>query len=110
MMYHRQKTSLSNQSSLYPANDLIEEQNTIAENELTQKVSRLKSLVIDIGEEVKGHNALLTETDNIFDNVGSLLNSTVGKVKLLAKSEHRYYLLYLLLFCSLVLLFIWYLI
>ena len=53
--------------ALYGANEFIEEQNTIAENELREKVGLLKSLTIDIGEEVKGHNQLLQETDNTFD-------------------------------------------
>ena len=47
--------------------DLIEEENTIAENELKEKVGRLKSITIDIGEEIKGHNVLLSEADNTFD-------------------------------------------
>ena len=58
-------TSIS--EALYGANEFIEEQNTIAENELREKVGLLKSLTIDIGEEVKGHNQLLQETDNTFD-------------------------------------------
>ena len=53
--------------ALYGANEFIEEQNTIAENELREKVGLLKSLTIDIGDEVKGHNQLLQETDNTFD-------------------------------------------
>ena len=58
-------TSIS--EALYGANEFIEEQNTIAENELREKVGLLKSLTIDIGDEVKGHNLLLQETDNTFD-------------------------------------------
>ena len=58
-------TSIS--EALYGANEFIEEQNTIAENELREKVGLLKSLTIDIGDEVKGHNQLLQETDNTFD-------------------------------------------
>jgi len=95
---------------LFDENDSTEEQNTIAENELKEKVGRLKSISIDIGEEIKGHNVLLSEADNTFDSVGSLLSSTIGKVKLLKKSEHRWYLLFLLLFCFLVLIVLWYLI
>ena len=58
-------TSIS--EALYGANEFIEEQNTIAENELREKVGLLKSLTIDIGDEVKGHNQLLQEADNTFD-------------------------------------------
>ena len=53
--------------SVFGANEFIEEQNTVAENELREKVGRLKSLTIDIGEEIKGHNILLSEADNTFD-------------------------------------------
>ena len=52
---------------LFDENDSTEEQNTIAENELKEKVGRLKSISIDIGEEIKGHNVLLSEADNTFD-------------------------------------------
>ena len=52
---------------LFDENDSTEEQNTIAKNELKEKVGRLKSISIDIGEEIKGHNVLLSEADNTFD-------------------------------------------
>jgi len=112
-MGHRQRAlqpSEYSRNSVFGANEFIEEQNTVAESELREKVGRLKSLTIDIGEEIKGHNILLSEADNTFDSVGSLLSSTVGKVKLLGKSEHRYYLVYLLLFCFVVLMVLWYII
>ena len=127
-------TSIS--EALYGANEFIEEQNTIAENELREKVGLLKSLTIDIGDEVKGHNQLLQETDNTFDrfvhyilgltyhsaillctnkftaiivdfSVGGLLSSTIGKVKVLGQSGSRYYLIYLLLFCFFVFIVLW---
>jgi len=109
-MYHRQRPAESSSYSkeaLYGANEFIEEQNTIAENELREKVGLLKSLTIDIGDEVKGHNQLLQETDNTFDSVGGLLSSTIGKVKVLGQSGSRYYLIYLLLFCFFVLIVLW---
>ena len=52
---------------LHSAHEFIEDQNTVAENELREKVGLLKSLSIDIGDEVKGHNRLLRETDDTFD-------------------------------------------
>ena len=135
---------------MYSANEFVEEQNDKAENELHDKVGLLRSLSINIGEEVRGHNHLLKETDDKFDrylnmihltgtiqhsyfnwgyplcvsaekvpanlyhhydfSLGGLLSTTIGKVKLLGNSGHRYYSLYLLLFCFFVFVVIWWIV
>lgn len=92
----------------YPGgHEYLEEQNTAQESELRDKVGLLKSLTIQIGDEVKEHNKLLKDTDDTFDSVGSLLSNTIGKVKQLAKSGYKYYFLYLFLFVIFVVIVIW---
>ena len=112
-MYHRQRTG--GPAGLPPTtisgiggNEELEEQNSAAENELKDKVGLLKSLAIDIGTEVKEHNKLLNDADDAFDSVGGLLGTTIGKVRHLAKSGYRYYILYLFLFSIFVFLVLWF--
>jgi len=112
-MHYRQRpinSSVFSRDPLYSANEFVEEQNDKAENELHDKVGLLRSLSINIGEEVRGHNHLLKETDDKFDSLGGLVSTTIGKVKLLGNSGHRYYSLYLLLFCFFVFIVIWWIV
>ena len=44
------------------------------------QIGALKSLTIDIGAEVKEHNRLLKETDDIFDSVQGGLSNAMSKV------------------------------
>ena len=61
---------------MYSANEFVEEQNDKAENELHDKVGLLRSLSINIGEEVRGHNHLLKETDDRFDRYLNMIHLT----------------------------------
>lgn len=85
----------------------LEEDNSRQEEELRQKVGVLKSLTIDIGDEVREHNRLLRDADDTFDSVGGLLGATIGKVKQLATSGHRRHFLYLFVFALFVVLVLW---
>ena len=44
------------------------------------QIGALKSLTIEIGSEVKEHNRLLKETDDIFDSVQGGLSNAMSKV------------------------------
>jgi blocked-early-in-transport protein 1 len=92
---------------IYGGHEHLEEQNNTAENELRDKVGLLKTLAIDIGDEVKEHNKLLHDADNAFDSVGGLLGKTIGNVGKLLKSGSRYYLLYLFFFVIFVFFILW---
>ena len=112
-MYHRQITG--GPAGLPPTtisgiggHEELEEQNSVAENELKDKVGLLISLAIDIGTEAKEHDRLLNEAEYAFDSVGGLLGTTIGKVRQLAKSGYRYYFLYLFIFCIFVFLVLWF--
>ena len=46
----------------------------------SRQIGALKSLTIDIGAEVKEHNRLLRETDDLFDSVQGGLSNAMNKV------------------------------
>lgn len=72
------------------------EENDQLEDELNKKVSALKRITIDIGEEVRLHNKELAGMDNDMDKVGGFLSQTVGRLK--GISRHGYGKLYCYLF------------
>ena len=88
-------------------NESLEENNEYLEGELKGKISALKSLSIDIGTEVKEQNKFLKSMDDQFDSTHSMFSNTIGKVLKLAKSNHKYYIYYLLAFCLFVFLVLW---
>ena len=97
-------------SSSYPqfqGHETAEEQNSVAEDELRQKIGALKSLSIDIGAEVREHNRLLRDVDDGFDSAQGMLGNAMGKVMALARSGNRHHMLYLFLFCLFVFVVLW---
>ena len=91
-------------------NENVEEDNSQLEGELKGKIGALKSLSIDIGNEVREQNRLLKDVDDGFDSASGLLNKSLNKVLQLAKSGSRYHLLYLFLFALFVFAVLWWLI
>ena len=59
------------------------------------QIGALKSLTIEIGAEVKEHNRLLKDTDDIFDSVQGGLSNAMSKVcKLTVNGMRALLLLY----------------
>uniref|UniRef100_A0A1B6FH72 BET1 homolog n=4 Tax=Proconiini TaxID=565685 RepID=A0A1B6FH72_9HEMI len=87
--------------------DAMEEANEQMTSELKEKIGALKSLSIDIGNEVKMQDRLLRDLDNDFERTGGFLGNTMNRVIRLAKGSHNYYIFYLFLF-SIVVFFILY--
>lgn len=87
----------------------IESENDRMTEDLKGKISVLKSLSIDIGNEVKYQDKLLTGLDNEFERSGGFLGKTMNRVIKLSRGQHNYYVCYLLLF-SIMVLFILYLV
>jgi len=75
-------------------------------NGLRTKVSALKRITIDMGDEIKSQNLMLKDMDNDFDSTWGFLSSSMGRVKKLALAGHNRYICYLLLFAIFVFLFI----
>ncbi|NP_001085146.1 Bet1 golgi vesicular membrane trafficking protein S homeolog [Xenopus laevis] len=77
---------------------VYEEENERLTENLKMKTSALKSLSIDIGNEVKYHNKMLGEMDSDFDSTGGLLGSTMGRLKILSRGSQAKLLCYMMLF------------
>jgi blocked-early-in-transport protein 1 len=95
--------------SQYSDTDTLAQQNDAMTDELKGKVQMLKSLSLDIGDEVKYQDRLLREMDDDFEKTGGFLGNTVNRVKRLAKGRHNYYICYIFVF-SIVVFFVLYLI
>lgn len=87
----------------------IEDENERLTGELKDKIHVLKSLSIDIGNEVKYQDRLLRDVDEDMERTGGFLGNTMGRVLRLSKGSHNYYILYLFLF-SIFVFFILYLV
>ena len=80
------------------AADGIEEENDEMTNHLSERITALRSLTIDIGNEVREHNRLAREMDDALDKTYGFLGNTLNKVLRLSKGRHNYYICYLCLF------------
>lgn len=87
----------------------IEEENEKMTGELQDKIGVLKSLTIDIGNEIKYQDRMLKDVDDDMDRTSGFLGNTMSKVVRLARGSHNYYILYLFLF-SIFVFFILYLV
>ncbi|CAG2182263.1 unnamed protein product [Oppiella nova] len=78
--------------------DEMETENNQMIDGLRNKVGALKSLTLDMGEEIKDQNLFLKDMDNTFDSSWGLLSSSVNRVKRIATSGQNRHILYLFLF------------
>lgn len=85
----------------------METENDQLVNGLRTKVSALKSLTLDMGDEIKSQNLFLKSMDNEFDSTWGLLSSSMARVKKLALSGHNRIYLYLALFSLFVFFFVY---
>lgn len=79
-------------------NDLIEDENQRMAEELKGKIGALKTLSIDIGDEVRYQDRLLRGLDDDMDRTGGFLSNTMARVVRLGKGGHQKYMLYMFLF------------
>ena len=98
MAYRGSKVPVYTQSPVM-GHESLEDQNEQLESDLTDKVSRLHQLAINIGMEVKEHKPLLEDIDNRFNRTSLIITNTMGKVGKLLKSQSNNHNHYLLLFC-----------
>ena len=101
---HRHNRYPTNQ---YQGHESLEESNLQREGELKDKVSALKSLTIQIGEEARLQTELARNVDDQFDSASALLQNGINKVLALVRSPSRHHLLYLALFAFFVFFVIW---
>ncbi|CAK8681105.1 BET1 homolog isoform X2 [Clavelina lepadiformis] len=77
---------------------VYEEENQKMEEELRHKVTALKAISINIGEEVRGQNKMLKDMDDDMSKVGGFLGSTMNKLKQISRGGYGKMYLYLALF------------
>ncbi|KAK7083061.1 protein transport protein bet1 [Halocaridina rubra] len=83
------------------------EENDEMTSELKDKVKVLKSLTIDIGNEVRGQNSMLNDMDDDFFKSGNFLERSMKRLGIIGKGSHNYHLIILFLFCFVVFLLLW---
>lgn len=88
--------------------EMVEKENDQMVDHLSTKVQALKSLSIEIGDEVKYQNNMLNDMHSEFDNTGSFLSSTMVRLTELSKKGHHKVICYLLLFCLFVFCVTWF--
>nr|ABI52774.1 golgi vesicular membrane trafficking protein p18 [Argas monolakensis] len=87
--------------------DTVEEENTRLIDGLKTKISSLKTISIDIGQEVKYQNRMLREMHDDFDSGEGILKSTMGRLMRMSRAGHNRYILYLVVFSLFVFLIIY---
>lgn len=83
------------------------EENEDMTSELKDKVKALKSLTIDIGNEVRTQNSMLNDMDDDFHKSGNFLERSMKRLGIMSKGSHNYHILFLFLFCFVVFVLLW---
>ncbi|CAG9125586.1 hypothetical protein JYU34_006134 [Plutella xylostella] len=78
--------------------DVLEHENERMAEELSGKISTLKHMSIEIGNEVRYQDKILRSLDDDVDRSSGFLGRTMGRVLKLGKGNHNYYIFYLFLF------------
>lgn len=81
-----------------PTDDVLEHENERMAEELSGKISTLKHMSIEIGNEVRLQDQILRGLDDDVDRSSGFLGKTMGRVLKLGKGNHNYYIFYLFLF------------
>ncbi|CAK9804265.1 BET1 homolog [Anthophora quadrimaculata] len=89
------------------SHDGLEDENERMTEHLQDKIYALKSLSIDIGNEVQYQDKMLRGMDEDFERTSGSLAASVTRVLRLAKGSHAYYILYLMLFSIVVFFILW---
>lgn len=78
--------------------DVLEHDNERMAEELSGKITTLKHMSIEIGNEVRYQEKILRGLDDDVDRSSGFLGKTMGRVLNLGKGNHNYYIFYLFLF------------
>ncbi|ROT63477.1 BET1 homolog [Penaeus vannamei] len=85
----------------------LSEENEDMTAELKDKVKALKSLTIDIGNEVRNQNTMLNDMDLDYHKSGNFLERSMKRLGIIGKGSHNYHMVILFAFCFLVFLLLW---
>lgn len=89
--------------------NILEQQNNERINELSDQVSRLKGLTIDIGNEVREQNSLLDNMGDGFMHTGDMLRNSLTRIGTMLESGGTKHMMYMIGFCVLAMCFLWWL-
>ena len=89
--------------------NILEQQNNERINELSDQVARLKGLTVSIGDEVREQNNLLDGMGDAFMNTGDMLRSSLSRIGTMLESGGTKHMLYMIGFCVLCMVFLWWL-
>jgi blocked early in transport 1 len=89
--------------------NILEQQNNERINLLSEQVSRLKGLTIDIGNEVREQNSLLDTMGDGFSNTRDLLQGSLRRITHMLDRGGTKHMCYLVAFCVAVMVFLWWL-
>ncbi|ESO90284.1 hypothetical protein LOTGIDRAFT_217988 [Lottia gigantea] len=93
------RANIGNEQQGYmPTTQMLDDESQKIEDQLSSKVSTLRSLTIDIGNEVRSQNKMLLDMDNDFDKSGGLLSSSMSRLKAIAKAGGHKFICYILMF------------
>ena len=88
---------------------IMEQQNNERINELSEQVSRLKGLTIDIGHEVREQNSLLDQMQDGFMSTSDMLQGSLRRIGTMLESGGAKHMCYMVSFCVFVMVFLWWL-
>lgn len=89
---------------------IMEQQNNDRINELSDQVSRLKGLTLDIGNEVQEQNNLLDGMGDNFGNVGEMLAGSLQRMGVMMERGGAKHMCYLVAFVVFVMVFLYWLV
>ena len=87
--------------------NILEQQNNERIFELSEQVSRLKGLTIDIGNEVREQNSLLDQMGDGFSNVGDMIQGSMRRIGSMLESGGAKHMCYMVGFVVFVVIFLY---
>jgi blocked-early-in-transport protein 1 len=87
--------------------NILEQQNNERIFELSEQVSRLKGLTIDIGNEVREQNSLLDQMGDGFTNVGDMIQGSLRRIGTMLESGGSKHMCYMVSFVVFVVVFLY---
>jgi len=87
--------------------NILEQQNNERIYELSQQVSRLKGLTLDIGNEVREQNSLLDNMGDGFANAGDMLQGSLRRIGNMLESGGMKHMCYMVAFVVFVVVFLY---
>mmetsp|Transcript_15737 Transcript_15737/g.25499 ORF Transcript_15737/g.25499 Transcript_15737/m.25499 type:complete len:142 (-) Transcript_15737:67-492(-) len=87
--------------------NILEQQNNERIYELSEQVSRLKGLTIDIGNEVREQNSLLDQMGDGFQSTRDMLQGSLARIGVMLDTSSGKHMCYMVLFVVFVVVFLY---